>query len=194
MTVKDNAAGQNTSVTTELEDGTQVVLTHNPANVLQSIVQWQPKNVELIYGLELSPDIPEEQFRAIRRYTDQYTKAQCQPVDTYLNRTLTVCGCMMHPATVRFSDSKKAPVIDASTGEVVEYESKYRQVIRVSAIDNKALPNPIYISFISMAIEQEFKDTFIPRYGPGDWNTTLDIVVERIRTRSGGNTYNMRYV
>lgn len=182
------------SKTSQNSDGTMSVVTTGDDNILRSVVQWEPRQVELIYGLEIGADMPEEKFRMVRKYTDSYVKAQCQAVDLYLNRTLTLCGCMMHPVKVRFNDDGKGPIIDSQTGEVLEYDNKYRQIIKVAAVDGKELPEPILIAFVSMAIEQEFVQTLMPRYGPGDWNTMLDVVIERIRTRSGGQSYNMRFV
>jgi len=178
---------------TEMDDGSQQVTVHT-GNILQSVTRWHPKDIELIYGVTLPADAPDELFRKVRAYTDTYTKARCLMVDDYINRRVSLCGAMMHPATFSYKHDKGDPqIIDSETGEVQEYKHGYRQVVKVCAVDGKDC-QPFFISFGSAAIEQEFIETLLPRYGSGDWDRTLDVVFESVRTSVGRKTYNMRIV
>lgn len=162
---------------------------------LGSIVQWQPQSVSIMHGLTLPPETPEEVFVAIRKLTDVYTRAKALSIDDYLNRQLTLCGCIMHMATIRNRDKGPIQKVIDQDG-VVEmpspYTSQYRQVFRVCGVDGKSC-EPFFIKFAATAIEREVKETFFPRYGPGDWSTTVEVIFRPVST-SQGRTYNIQFV
>ena len=178
----------------ELEDGTQQIAVTN-GNVLNSIVQWQPEQTgEMIYGITVSSDTPEEDFRKVRKYVDSFIKQATVSNKAYLNRKLTVVGCMMQPVKLKFRPGQGRTQTVDEQGRLIDYDDRYRQIIKVSHVDGKKLPAPIFLAFVSTAMEEEFINTWIPRYGQGDWNEPLDVVIEGVTTNSGGNTFNVSYV
>jgi hypothetical protein len=163
---------------------------------IRNIVQWKPQEIALIYGFTLQAVTPTKTIVQARQITDVYTKAKAEPIDDYLNKTITLCGGIMHMGTVKNDD--KEPIqrtIDVETGEVEmtsPYTSQYRQVFKVCAVQGEPC-KPFYIKFMSRAIEEEYVNTFYPMFGPCDWSETVDVQFIPVST-GRGRTYNIKFV
>lgn len=180
----------------ETEDTVTELTTSQWDGTLRSIVQWKPKSIELMYGLELPADTPEQMFVAVRHMVDQYTRARAVAIDDYLNVPITLCGLVMHMGTVRNNDKGPIPIVMNEDGEVdmpSPYSSQYRQVFKVCAVNGEDC-KPFYLKFMARSVEQECVETFIPRYGPGDWSVGVNVKITQVSTNSGGRAYNFEFL
>lgn len=145
---------------------------------------------EVAEGVYVTPEMPDDVYIAVLTHIDEYKEAQCMSIDKFLNRRITVGGVMMHPAQISVGDRN---VVDANTGELLEYIDKTRTIIKVVSIDDTPLKEPMYISFVSDVVARNFRTRYIPRYGLHDWKSTLNFVVEQVATGKG-RTYSFRLV
>lgn len=163
---------------------------------LRSMVQWQPKAIELVYGLTIPAGAPPQQIAYVRHITDQYTKSRAVGIDEYLGAKLTLCGCIMVMGTVRNDDKEPfQPIIDSETGEYSPpspYTSQYRQIFKVCGVNGEAC-KPFYIKFMASSVEKEVVEFFYPVYGPGDWQETTDFEITQVST-GRGRAYNFKQV
>lgn len=192
---KQNQKEPTTTETYETEK-TMTELTISSWGDVRSLVQWKPKEIELMAGLVLPPNTPEQTFVALRALTDTYTRARAESIDNLLNTPITLCGVVMVMGTVRNNDRESVPVVvDEASGEIEmpsPYRSQYRQIFKVCAVDGEPC-KPFYIKFMATSVEREVNETFLPRYGPGDWDTTVNVKVTQVNSGQG-RVYNFTYL
>lgn len=162
---------------------------------VRSLVQWKPKSIELMAGLVLPPDVTESTFVALRALTDTYTRARAVSIDDYLNTPLELCGVVMVMGTVKNNDREPVPVVMGEDGEVempTPYRSQYRQIFKCCGVNGEPC-KPFFIKFMATSVEREVEETFLPRYGPGDWNVTVKVKITQVNTGMG-RVYNFTYL
>lgn len=157
-----------------------------------SVVAWHPEPIRLAYMVELPPDAPEDMFRAAKAFVDDYAAAEYQNLDKLDGRRITVTGVMIHPVDMPTDPERE--VFDAD-GNRIETIEKQRTVLRISHVDGKPVMDGVmHIGFVSDVVARKFRREFIPRYGIGNWSSSLDFEVTGIITRNGRRTYNVKFL
>lgn len=165
-------------------------------DILTAITTWQPQAIEMVYGVTISDDMPEDQYRRAMAIITSWTKAKTELIDDYKGKVLTVAGAVIHSVTYQ----NKQGIADRY-GEVPEYINGERLIIKVVRVEGIELNNPLMISMSANVVGKDFKELYFKRYGMFNFRdpktglpTTLDLRFKDMRTRSGNKTYSVELV
>ena len=149
-----------------------------------AIIKWEPENFDLIYGLNVNPAMPEEEFQSLLFSVAPYTKVKTDKLMNHLGERLTIAGAATHDAEV----TAPAGMVNVHTGEALETIVRPRTIFKVVAIGGERLKKPLKVSCVAVSIFNEMKRLYYKRYGFLDWRVEIDMIFNQ-QPAKVGNVY-----